>query len=76
MDVRESLAHFVNNGISLRRIADAAGVNKNTITALHKGENVSSNTIEKVKSEWKGIALELYNAAYYEESSNDEEWEE
>ena len=75
MDIREVLAHFIENGISLRRIASVANVNKNTITALHKGENVSPQTVEKVKSALKDIALELYTAAYYEEAGNDEEWE-
>ncbi len=76
MDIRDSITRFVENGISLRRIAGAANINKNTISALYKGENVSPQTVDKVKGALKDIALELYNIAYSDEVSKDEEWEE
>ena len=76
MDIREIIARFVEYGISLRRISDAAKVNKNTMTALVKGDKVHPQTIEKVRSALKDIALELYNLAYSDEVSKDEEWEE
>lgn len=76
MDIREIIARFVEYGISLRRISDAAKVNKNTMTALVKGDKVHPQTIEKVRGALKDIALELYNLAYSDEVSKDEEWEE
>ena len=76
MDVKEMLTRFVDNGISLRRIAGAAKINKNTISALYNGENVNPQTVDKVRGAMKDIALELYNVAYADEVSNDEEWEE
>ena len=76
MEIQESLSRFVENGISLRRIANAAKINKNTISALYKGENVNPNTVDKVRGALKDIALELYNIAYSDEVNNDEEWEE
>ena len=76
MEIQESLTRFVENGISLRRIASAANINKNTMTALYKGENVNPRTVDKVRGALKDIALELYNIAYSDEVSNDEEWEE
>lgn len=76
MDIQESLERFVESGVSLRRIAAAAKINKNTITSLYKGNNVSQETVDKVKGAMKDIALELYNVAYYDEVNKDEEWEE
>ena len=76
MDIHESLTRFVEYGISLRRISDAAKVNKNTMTALVRGDKVHPQTIEKVKGALKDIALELYNIAYSDEVSKNEEWEE
>ena len=76
MDIKDSLEGFVKCGISLRRIAEAANINKNTIVAIRKGVNVSPSSVEKVKSGLKDIALELYNIAYADEVNNDEEWEE
>lgn len=76
MDIKEIITRFVEYGISLRRIADTAKINKNTMTALVKGDKVHPQTIEKVKGALKDIALELYNIAYSDEVSKDEEWEE
>ena len=75
MDIRESVESFSKNGISLRRIAEAAHVNKNTLVSLRKGAHVSQGTIDKIKSGLKDIALELYNIAYSDEVNNNEEWE-
>lgn len=76
MDIHESLTRFVDYGISLRRIAIAAKVNKNTMTALYKGDSVQPQTVDKVQGALKDIALELYNIAYSDEVSKNEEWEE
>ena len=76
MEIQESITRFVENGISLRRISEAANINKNTMTALYKGEKVNPRTVDKVRGALKDIALELYNIAYSDEVSNDEEWEE
>lgn len=75
MDIKDSLTRFIDSGISLRRIASAANINKNTISALYKGENVSPQTVDKVRGALKDIALELYNIAYSDEVSKNEEWE-
>ena len=76
MEIQERINRFLEYGISLGRIADAAGVNKNTMTAIRKGDSVNPRTVDKVKSGLKDIALELYNVAYDDEIDKDEEWEE
>lgn len=76
MDIKDSLTRFVDYGISLRKIADVAKINKNTMTALYKGDSVNPRTVDKVKGALKDIALDLYNIAYSDEVSKDEEWEE
>jgi len=75
MEIQERIEKFVEYGISLGRIADAANVNKNTMTAIRKGDSVNPRTVEKIKGGLKDIALELYNTAFADEVGKDEEWE-
>ena len=75
VDIKDSLEGFVGCGISLRRIAEAAKINKNTISAVYKGDKVNPKTVEKVKGALKDIALELYNIAYADDINDNEEWE-
>ena len=76
MELQERIEKFLEYGISLGRIAEASEVNKNTMTAIRRGDSVNTRTLEKVKSGLKDIALELYNTAFADEVEKDEEWEE
>ena len=44
MDIKEMVSRFIESGISMRRIADTAQINKNTIVALRKGAKITSKT--------------------------------
>ena len=76
MDIKEMLERFIDCGISMRRVADTAQINKNTIVSLRKGAKITPKTESKVKGALRDIALELYTIAYSDEISKDEEWEE
>lgn len=76
MDIKEMVSRFIESGISMRRIADTAQINKNTIVALRKGAKITPKTESKVRSALRDIALELYTIAYSDEISDNEEWEE
>ena len=75
MDIRKRIETFTNNGISQKRIAKVSKVNKNTMTAIISGKSVNPDTLEKVKSGLKDIALEIYNSAFADEVEKEEEWE-
>ena len=76
MDIKEMVSRFLDCGISLRRIADTAQINKNTIVSLHNGGKITPKTESKIRSALRDIALELYTTAYSDEISDNEEWEE
>ena len=64
MNTKDIVNRFIDYGISIKKIAEEAQVNKISIVSLRKNVNIKQITEDKILMGLKKIALELYTITY------------